>query len=425
LAKTPLQLEILKNAGVVDAGAQGFVYFLKGIADFITSGDVRIIQPVAFTERQKSKTVSEVDAQLFCAECQINKSLNREELESGLAKRGTQTLITGPRSRIRIHIHTADPEGFFTYCSGFGPVTRRVMIPIPNKISKHPLRKKAIAIVTDSVADFKDSKNQDVFIVPVRFNFGRKSYIDKISMTTAEFYNELQTNPVHPKTSQPAPGDFKKIYQYLFEHYKSTISIHLADVLSGTFQSARHAIEQIPGNRISLLDSSSVSVTEGLLVTAAIQAAKSGKSRKFIIEHIESLKSGTRLFAALADLSYAVKGGRVPGFVNSISKFLHLKPVLSTLENGQLKPIGVLFGNRNIPRKLCRFLLRRIDSDLPYRAIVGHSNSPELGRRMVKILKQKLPQIQEVSLIEIGGGLGVHTGPGALAVGLQEFVQIK
>ena len=42
-----------------------------------------------------------------------------------------------------------------------------------------------------------------------------QDYIDKISQSIDDFYKELSANPIHPKTSQPTPGDFRRQYQYL------------------------------------------------------------------------------------------------------------------------------------------------------------------------------------------------------------------
>ena len=62
---------------------------------------------------------------------------------------------------------------------------------------------------------FDTEKYFDVFVVPVRYSFGNQSYIDKVSQSVIDFYNELESNPIHPKTSQPTPGDFRRQYQYL------------------------------------------------------------------------------------------------------------------------------------------------------------------------------------------------------------------
>ena len=78
-----------------------------------------------------------------------------------------------------------------------------------------------IALVVDSGADFDTTKYSDVFVVPVRYSFGDQDYIDKVSQSIEDFYNELKNNPIHPKTSQPTPGDFRRQYEYLNSYYSN------------------------------------------------------------------------------------------------------------------------------------------------------------------------------------------------------------
>ena len=85
-------------------------------------------------------------------------------------------------------------------------------------------------LAPDIPDDLMDKYN--IHIVPVRYNFGDKDYIDKVSLTSKEFYNELKNNPNHPKTSQPTPGDFKKTYNFISSHYDSIISLHLSNILN-------------------------------------------------------------------------------------------------------------------------------------------------------------------------------------------------
>ena len=70
-----------------------------------------------------------------------------------------------------------------------------------------------------SGADF-NTDEFDVHVVPVRYSFGKKGYIDKVSQSPKEFYEELKVNPLHPKTSQPTPGDFRRQYQFLSRDFQ-------------------------------------------------------------------------------------------------------------------------------------------------------------------------------------------------------------
>ena len=64
-----------------------------------------------------------------------------------------------------------------------------------------------------------ESDSLNIHVVPVRYHFGNIGYIDKVSQSPREFFQELKVNPIHPKTSQPTPGDFRRLYHYLTSHY--------------------------------------------------------------------------------------------------------------------------------------------------------------------------------------------------------------
>ena len=79
----------------------------------------------------------------------------------------------------------------------------------------------------------------DIHMVPCRIQFGERGYLDKVSITIDEFYAELQSNPHHPTTSQPAPGDFRRQFQFLASHFDDVLSINLTGAASGTYDAAR------------------------------------------------------------------------------------------------------------------------------------------------------------------------------------------
>ena len=102
------------------------------------------------------------------------------------------------------------------------------------------------AIVVDSTADFPDAQDHypNWRVVPLYVNFGTESYKDGVDLTAAQFYERLRTSPELPTTSQPTPGDFLAAYEELGS-YERILSVHIASNLSGTFQSAGTAAQQL------------------------------------------------------------------------------------------------------------------------------------------------------------------------------------
>jgi len=258
-------------------------------------------------------------------------------------------------------------------------------------------------------------------MVPVRYSFGEIGYIDKMSMTPQEFYLKLATSPFHPRTSQPTPGDFRRQYQYISSHYGSIISIHLPHVLSGTWQSALNASKRISDTQITVVDSGSVSIAQGLIVLSAAEAALAGKTHNEILEIIDYAKSKTRLFAIIPDLIYAVRGGRVKPSKKRLADIFHITPILTLGVKGEIHVAGIRFGRKNLIGKIAGFVSNRFQPGRKYRVLVAHGNDRSAGEKLMKELTDKFASITSAKLVDVGGVFGVHVGPGSLAVAMQEL----
>ena len=121
----------------------------------------------------------------------------------------------------------------------------------------------------------------------------------------------------------------------------------------------------------------------------------------------------------LKDLSYVVKGGRLPGKIKTVADVLRLRPVLGS-KNGQLKARGVLYGHSNRIKKFVNFLDKKIDPNKKYYIMVAHANDSKSGDQLLQLLISKHNNILKHYMLELGGALGAHAGPGGLAVGIQE-----
>jgi fatty acid-binding protein DegV len=119
------------------------------------------------------------------------------------------------------------------------------------------------------------------------------------------------------------------------------------------------------------------------------------------------------------DLSYIVRGGRLPGWVKKIADFIHIRPVLSTKDNGSMGIGGVIRGTSNLPEKMSKLILGKMDADKSYNISIGHSNTLEDGEKLMNLIQKGHSKITFIYLMDIGCALGVHAGPGSLAVGIQ------
>jgi DegV family protein with EDD domain len=280
------------------------------------------------------------------------------------------------------------------------------------------------AVITDSAADIDDADMErlDIHMVPLRVQFGDRGYMDKISISAEEFFKQLKDNPRHPSTSQPAPGDFRRQFQFLASHFPDVISINLTGSVSGTLQAARSAVERIKASgKVHVLNSLNASLGQGLITVFAAECAAAGLDIGKTLNAVESIIPETFSFGLVRDLRYAVRGGRVPGSRKVMADILRLTPVLRSESDGRITASGMLFGRRNPLPKFSRYIARRLAKDARWRIAIGHALCREEARKLEHLLRERVPGIVKSSFTELGSALGAHGGPGTIVVGVQRF----
>src|ERR671910_3286769 len=102
------------------------------------------------------------------------------------------------------------------------------------------------AVVLDSTSDSPEAPARfpNMRFVPLYVRFGDDTYRDYEELGPAEFYSKLRTSPVLPATAQPTPQDFLTAYESL-AGYERIYSLHISPRLSGTFQSAEIAAQEL------------------------------------------------------------------------------------------------------------------------------------------------------------------------------------
>lgn len=428
LKETTNQLKELKKFGVVDAGAQGFVDMLNGMLDFMKDGKIKkIYQKVSQTTLDKiDEFVHGADEKYrFCTECLINgENINHKELRQKLAEFGNSLIVAGSVRKAKVHLHTNKPAKVFKFCSAYGKVTGEKADDMQHQkdsIHKHHAN---TAIVCDSSVDLPESvmEELDIYMVPLKYHFGEEGFIDKVSLTAEQFYQKLASSKSLPTTSQPTLNDFKRQFLYLSSHYKSVISLNLPRVVSGTIRAAELAAERIEGAHISVVDTLNVSVASGLVALYAAEAAKAGKSHDEILSLIDSVIPKTHFYVAIQDLSYAVRGGRIPKAKKRIADFLFLTPILTFDHEGKSATPGMLFGKCNIAKKLAKWVTKKLDDSKTYRIGISHTNAKDKAERLLEQIKPLIKNLDSSFIMDCCITAGVHSGPGSIGVAVQEYI---
>ena len=274
----------------------------------------------------------------------------------------------------------------------------------------------SIRIITDSAADIPQNYDEKILVLPLHISFGEEEYLDGVNLSHTEFYEKLIESDELPRTSQLPPFEFEEAYRKVTEAGDTAIVITLAGKLSGTYQSACMAAEKYEG-KVHVVDSESVTVGQRALITYARQLIDRDLSPEEIVAELNSAKRKIQVVALLDTLEKKKKGGRIPKTVAAFGEMLSIKPVVS-LERGEVVILGKAHGSKNGNNLLMKRIreVGGIDYDMPY--FLGYTGlSDKLLQKYIKdssVLWEGL--VDELPISTVGGTIGTHVGPGAIAV---------
>ncbi|MBI2863432.1 MAG: DegV family protein [Chloroflexi bacterium] len=277
--------------------------------------------------------------------------------------------------------------------------------------SVDPTKPQSVRVVTDSTADLPQSIVDElgITVVPLNIHFGDEVYKEGVEITNEEFYRKLEASARLPTTSQPSVGEFEAVYRSL--QPAGIVSIHIAEKLSGTYNSARLASENITGAQIAVVDSQSVTIGLAWPVIRAARAAKAGASFEDVVKLAKETMSRVRLVAALETLEYLRRGGRIGPASAFLGSLLSIKPLIHVQE-GEVRPLEKV---RTQARAIQR-LLEIASQSAPYDDLaVAHARRPEAAEAIRKSLGSIHPY-EQILVVEIGGVVGTHAGPGTIGI---------
>ncbi len=426
LIKTQTQLDELRKAGVVDAGAKGFVALVEGMSRYLTDGSITSLPkdlPLDHVIPEMPELHDGDPQYRFCTECLVTGvEIDRRKLREALSELGDSLVLAGTKRKAKIHIHVNEPEQVFRAARAFGTVSGEKADDMRRQQHSSHEHRASFAVITDSAADIDDSDMErlDIHMVPLRVQFGERGYLDKVSISAEEFFEELRTNPLHPTTSQPSPGDFRRQFQFLASHFSDVLSVNVTGRVSGTLQAAQSAAERISAaGKVHVVNSLNASLGQGLIAVFAAECAAAGLDIRAALRAVDTVIAETFTFGLVKDLRYGVRGGRVPASRKLIADLLRLTPVLRTEPDGRVSAGGVLFGRHRLLPRFARYVASRIDLDQRWRLAVAHATCEDDAREFERLLRERIPSISRSSVTELGSALGVHSGPGAIVVALQ------
>lgn len=273
-----------------------------------------------------------------------------------------------------------------------------------------------LRIVTDSACDLLPPHRPGLTVLPMTVLFGERQYRDGVDLDHRQFYELLIESDDLPTTSQLTPTQFEEAFQAAAQAGETVIAITISSKLSGTYQSACIAADEFPG-QVYVVDSLNATIGQAILVQRAFQLAEQGLDAPAIVQALEEERGQIRLVALLDTLEYLKRGGRLSASAALVGGLLGIKPVV-TVENGEVKVLGKARGSKNGNNLLLQEIAKAggIDFDRPY--CLGYTGlSDDLLQKYISDSKDLWAgKADSLPISTIGGTIGTHVGPGAIAV---------
>ena len=271
-----------------------------------------------------------------------------------------------------------------------------------------------VKIVTDSSADLSPQliKELGITVVPLYVRFGDEVLRDQIDITADEFYQRLQHDPIHPSTTQPTPQDFANAYQKVAPEADGIVSVHLSAKLSGTCNSAIQGKNMTAGKcPIEVIDSETLTMGLGMISIAAAKEANAGGSMEQVVDVVKKMIPRIHLLFTLDTLKYLALGGRIGKAKALLGSVLNVKPILA-IKDGEVLPAGqVRSRSKGIDRL---FDFAQSAANIQDLAVI-YNTTPDEAQALVERVTPFFTK-GEIMTVRLGPMLGVHAGPGALAV---------
>jgi len=424
LERTPDLLAALKTAGVVDAGAKGFVRFLEGVKRLIEEGHVATGAVDRLTPNAAAQTEVAADRDYrFCTELMVRGASlpPAAEVRRALRAFGASIVVLETGDLLKAHVHTDTPQAVFQVGAAWGTVE---YTKADDMRAQHQAlqTRRPIAFVSDTACDLPDDLvvQYDIGLVPTQLIVDERAYRDRLELTSAEFFVRLRAG-LDATTSQPTPRAFTDGYVDAARAADHVIAVVVSKALSGTYANAEAAARRFNGGRVTVVNSRSASLGEGMLVLRGVELAAAGWAPETIARELERVRGQSGGFFTVDNFDRLVRSGRVGRGRAWLGTKLNLKPVMVVTREGAIEPAARVRGAAAARRRILEFLGDALQgSPRELRLGVVHGDIPDFADALrAELVARYRPK--QCLVAPITPVIAAHAGVGAWGV----FYQIE
>lgn len=277
----------------------------------------------------------------------------------------------------------------------------------------------AVRIYTDNGCDLErtvlDELGVGCFYISTMLN--GIVYLDRYNIEPPDFYRMLQEGSGVPTTAQITPQTFLVEFRKTLEDTPDDIIyIAFSSGLSGTYQNACLARDQLDKERITVIDSKCATVAQGLIVARAARALARGLSKEEIVAQIEDDVRRIEMLFIVGNFEMLKRGGRVSATSATLGNLLNIKVILHFVD-GKIYPLDKVRGLKKAQKRLLDLVDERLENRAQPLPLIGvnHSQDEEAAQELKQMLQERFGY-QDFLVTEIGAVIGSHVGAGTMGV---------
>ena len=420
---------MLSAAGVVDAGAKGFVSLLEGVVMFLRGDPLPIGTDADYTAGPPVVSSIEypdrVEQYRFCTEAFVRGDdlPDQKEVRGNLRTCGDSMIVIRSDDVLKVHIHTDEPEEVFSYLKGLGElVTHKAedmkaqYDAVERASGSHlALARRPVGVLTDSAADLPEEiiRAHGIQVVPMMLVDGDNVYRDGVDLTAERFHKMLAAQEQLPTTSQPPPASFLEGFKRAAADAEQVVCVIVSSALSGTYRSAEAAAGQEPDLPIHLADSRGASLLQGLLVLKATEMAEMAVPADEIVEELSRIRDQSGVMFTIETFDRLLASGRVSRSKAFFGTLLNVKPILALDREGKVVPRATAVGRKRVIMALLDAVaedMERVPETLRFGIV--HVGIPEIVPEVRELLVARYGNV-EILNAPITPVLATHLGIGA------------
>lgn len=277
-----------------------------------------------------------------------------------------------------------------------------------------------IGIVTDSTADLPTAvtSRYGIQVIPLTVELNGDQYLDRVTISNAEFYDQLSHLAELPRTSLPKPELFTEAYQRLVDDGCEVIySLHISAELSGTVNAARLIAQSFKAADVRVWDSRTATIGLGFLTQLLAERVEAGATPEACDAFLEEAIQKLKIYFLLDSLDNLEKGGRIGKAGYLVGSILNIKPIL-ILSDGVISVHKKMRGSNKdrVIKELTDAVMADIDPRKPVYIVAGYNNDLQSAEQFIHALQKRLPAA-DPDYLELGAVVTTHIGLGAYGAG--------